>query len=175
MATLSELRQQKDDWFRADPGSPIPAAEQATFPGLRYFPEAPALRLRVTLERFAAPDQVQLATTTGDQQWFIRWGEIHFAVDGQPARLTVFYSSWGGYFVPFSDATSGHESYAAGRYLEPDELADGILLVDFNLAYNPFCAYSDEYSCPLPPAENWLDVPIRAGELAYAHPADSAA
>ena len=69
-------------------------------------------------------------------------------------------------FLPFRDATSGNETYGAGRYLEPEELSTGEIVVDFNLAYNPFCAYSENYSCPLPPFENHLKVPIRAGEKA---------
>jgi uncharacterized protein (DUF1684 family) len=79
----------------------------------------------------------------------------------------VYYAEWGDYFVPFADATSADETYGAGRYLELEQHADGMFLADFNLAYNPYCAYSEEYSCPIPPAENRLTVPIRAGEKLY--------
>jgi uncharacterized protein (DUF1684 family) len=70
-------------------------------------------------------------------------------------------------FLPFRDATSGNESYGAGRYLDVEPGRDGRVQSDFNLAYNPYCAYNDAFSCPLSPSENWLRVPIRAGEAAY--------
>ena len=89
-------------------------------------------------------------------------------LEGEPAALAVYRSPHHDeLFLPFRDATSGRETYGAGRYLEPAKLAGGRLLVDFNLAYNPYCAYSEEYSCPLPPFENHLKVAIRAGEKAY--------
>ena len=69
--------------------------------------------------------------------------------------------------MPFVDATSGGETYGAGRYLELEALEDGTFLADFNLAYNPYCAYSEDYSCPVPPAENRIAVPVRAGEMQY--------
>ena len=109
-----------------------------------------------------------MQTSTGDEQSYYRLGTVEFEVEGQPARLAVYKSAQHDeLFLPFRDATSGKETYGAGRYLEPVESSDGKLLVDFNLAYNPYCAYSEHYSCPLPPLENWLKVPIRAGEKGY--------
>ena len=94
---------------------------------------------------------------------------VRFEVDGHPTQLTLYRSDeTDGLFVPFRDATSGIDSYGAGRYLEvepPD--ADGEVEVDLNYAYNPFCAYNPNWSCPIPPIENWLPVPIRAGERTY--------
>jgi uncharacterized protein (DUF1684 family) len=90
-------------------------------------------------------------------------------VDGRPTRITLFTSpEMHELFLPFRDATSGRETYGAGRYLEVDPPdADGRVVVDFNLAYNPYCAYNPDWSCPIPPGENWLDVPIRAGERTF--------
>lgn len=86
-------------------------------------------------------------------------------MDGQGVGLTVYRDpEGGGLFLPFQDATSGHETYPAGRYLELPVLEDGRIRLDFNYAYHPFCAYNANYSCPMPPIENKLDVPIRAGE-----------
>jgi uncharacterized protein (DUF1684 family) len=82
--------------------------------------------------------------------------------------LTLYRGTDGDLFLPLRDATSGDETYGAGRYLEPLMLDDGRVLVDFNYLYNPYCAYNDAWSCPLPPRENWLTVPIRAGEKAFA-------
>jgi uncharacterized protein (DUF1684 family) len=84
-------------------------------------------------------------------------------VDNQPAELTVFFNQ-NGAFLPFVDNLAGQETYPAGRYLEPEPLPDGRFLVDFNMAYNPYCAYNEMWSCPLTPFENRLKVPIRAGE-----------
>ena len=109
-----------------------------------------------------------MATSTGDEQEYLHVGEIHFVVQGQTAVLQVYVSVTGGeYFIPFVDATAPAETYGAGRYLEPDDLGDGRLHVDFNLAYNPYCAYNDRWSCPIPPRENRLAVRIEAGEKKY--------
>ncbi len=87
-------------------------------------------------------------------------------MEGQEAELTL-YSNQDGFFLPFADNLAGKETYPAGRYIEPEQLADGKFLVDFNLAYNPYCAYNDAWSCPLTPAENRLKVAIRAGEKIF--------
>ena len=85
---------------------------------------------------------------------------------GEGAELTLF-SGPHGYFLPYVDSQAGNETYGAGRYLEPEKLPDGKFLVDFNLGYNPYCAYNELYSCPLPPGENRVNVPIRAGEKSF--------
>jgi uncharacterized protein (DUF1684 family) len=106
-----------------------------------------------------------MQTSTGDVRSYLRWGRVHFSVDDQPAELTLFYSPESGYFfLPFMDATSGQETYGAGRYLEPHMVDETRVQIDFNLAYSPFCAYNENYSCPIPPAENRLKVRIEAGE-----------
>ena len=84
-------------------------------------------------------------------------------MEGQTAELTIYAGDYG-YFLPFADALAGSETYGAGRYLEPEPAEEGKFLVDFNVAYNPYCAYNDAYVCPLPPRENWLDIRIEAGE-----------
>jgi len=120
------------------------------------------------LEEFADKDSVVMQTSTGDEQVYTRYGRLRFTVDGQDVALTVYADAdSGAFFLPFVDALRGRETYGAGRYLEPEPLDDGQFLVDFNLAYNPYCAYSDDWSCPLTPRENWLAVPIRAGEQLY--------
>jgi uncharacterized protein (DUF1684 family) len=107
-----------------------------------------------------------MQTTTGDVQTYERFGRVRFPVAGEEAALTI-YRNENGFFLPFVDALAGNETYGAGRYLEPEELPDGTLLVDFNLAYNPYCAYNENWSCPITPAENRLKVPIRAGEKVF--------
>jgi uncharacterized protein (DUF1684 family) len=99
-------------------------------------------------------------------QNYDRFGRFHFEVDGEGVDLTVFQNEHG-FFLPFADSLAGQETYGAGRYLEPELLSNGQLLVDFNLAYNPYCAYNAKWSCPITPAENRLKVPIRAGEKVF--------
>jgi uncharacterized protein (DUF1684 family) len=167
VSSLDDFRRAKDTWFRQSAESPIPPGEREAFNGLSYFPERPDLRLAVRPERYEAPESILMQTTAGDVQEYQRWGRFSFEVDGQPAALTIYYAPWGEYFVPFADATSGGESYGAGRYMALEPLGDGQFLADFNLAYNPYCAYDEAYSCPIPPAENRLAVPILAGERTY--------
>jgi uncharacterized protein (DUF1684 family) len=168
MSELIDFRKAKDDFFKTGLQSPLSRGQRKTFTGLRYFPENPDLRLELALEKVATPEHVVMATSTGDQQEFWHVGQIHFAVHGQKAALQVYQSIQGGdYFLPFVDATAPEETYGAGRYLEPEQLPDGRLRVDFNRAYNPYCAYNDQWSCPLPPLENRLAVRIEAGEQKF--------
>lgn len=167
MSDLETFRQHKDRFFELDPHSPLSEEQKGSFQGLDYYPEAPELRFVVRAEPFKEQSEVQIQTSTGDVGEYLKYGRIAFEVDGQPAELTVFIGKDGNPFVPFADQTSGNETYGAGRYLEPEALGEEKFLVDFNLAYNPWCAYSSHYSCPLPPAENRLQVPIRAGEKAF--------
>ncbi|MEX2203091.1 MAG: DUF1684 domain-containing protein [Actinomycetota bacterium] len=168
MSKLSEFRAEKDAFFREHPNSPLTASQRATFRGLDYFSENEALIVRAPLETDGVDrdEAIAMQTTTGGEQMYHRSGVVRFEVDGEPAAVTMYASpEMHELFVPFRDATSGKETYGAGRYLEvapPD--AQGNVVVDFNDAYNPYCAYNPEWSCPIPPGENWLPVAIRAGE-----------
>jgi hypothetical protein len=161
---LLALRQQKDTFFKQHPQSPLTPEQQDKFAGLRYYPPNSELDLTVAVDVFDEQDEIVVETTTGDQRRYVRYGEFHFMVDGQEARLTI-YEAPHGYFLPFVDASANRETYGAGRYLEPEELAGGRFHVDFNQAYNPYCAYNDGWNCPLTPFENRLSVAIRAGEM----------
>ena len=168
MSKLEQFRKEKDDFFRQSPQSPLLPEQQASFTGLSYFPENPELRLSVEVNRFPEEQEVKIQTNTGDVQTYRRFGRFKFEVEGQPAELTILENE-NGYFLPFTDALAGSETYGAGRYLEPEPLPDGRFEVDFNLAYNPYCAYNEAWSCPITPAENRLKLPIRAGETVF-HP-----
>jgi uncharacterized protein (DUF1684 family) len=163
MTELEQFRKMKDEFLISDAHSPLTAEQKRDFTVLSYFPENPALNLEIELEEFPEKDEIQMQTSTGDVQKYQRFGLIRFEVDGQPTELTV-YKDRHGFFLPFVDSLSGGETYGAGRYLEPEKTLDGRLHVDFNYAYNPYCAYNEYYSCPLTPFENRLKVPIRAGE-----------
>jgi len=117
--------------------------------------------------------KVRMAYTKGDEQDFLRWGEFRFKIGGKEQALQAYRSNprEETLFIPFKDVTSGKETYRAGRYLdlEPGRgcTADGKWILDFNQAYNPWCVYSETYTCPFVPVENWLGVPIQAGEKNY--------
>lgn len=164
MFDLAEFRKEKDVFFINDHHSPLSANERKEFQGLSYYQENKDLRFEVEVEPFPEGVHVQMQTSTGDLQEYLKYGKFGFEVDGVPAELTVFTSGEGEAFLPFTDATSGKETYGAGRYLELEHIGGSRFQVDFNLAYNPWCAYSPAYSCPIPPAENRLSVPIQAGE-----------
>ncbi len=167
MSALAEFRKSKDEFFKTDPHSPLSDDQKRHFDGLKYYPEDQALRFDVRLSRFDQPEEVHMQTSTGDQQHYLKLGTFDFTVDGREAKLTVYGSHNGDAFVPFTDATSGKETYGAGRYLDLEWVGGDRFLVDFNLAYNPWCVYSPRYSCPIPPRENRLNAPIRAGEKDY--------
>jgi uncharacterized protein (DUF1684 family) len=166
MSQLDSLRAEKNEFFGHDPQSPLTAQQKKDFHGLNYFPENPSLRLEVKAEALPAKERVEMQTSTGEVQVYFRHGRFRFQVEGQQAELTIYEADYG-FFLPFVDSLAGKETYPAGRYLEPELLPDGRFLIDFNLAYNPYCAYNEHWSCPLTPFENRLKVPIRAGEKLF--------
>jgi uncharacterized protein len=164
---LAAFRAAKDAFMREDPHSPLSHEQRHAFTGLSYFPFNPALRLVLDLDRDVPGDMVTVDTSTGESQEYRRAGKVRFDVEGQAAELTLYQGAHGDLFLPLRDATSGEETYGAGRYLEPRLIDDGRVLVDFNYLYNPYCAYNEAWSCSLPPRENWLSVAIRAGEKSF--------
>jgi uncharacterized protein (DUF1684 family) len=166
MESIKDFRKMKDEFFLHGQQSPLTSEQKKKFKGLNYFSPDPKLRLEVSVDEFPEKQRVEMQTTTGDIQVYQRYGMFRFEVQGQPAELTLYHSQ-DGWFLPFVDSLAGKETYPAGRYLEPEQLANGRFLVDFNLAYNPYCAYNDIWSCPLTPFENRLNVPIHAGEKLF--------
>ena len=169
MPGLSEHRAVKDAFYKTSTQSPLLPDQKKTFTGLKYFDENPALRFTVRLQRYPAPQRVQMATSTGHTATFIKYGSAQFIVDGTPQVLHLYQGDGqDDLFLPFLDATTGGETYGAGRYLDVVERLDGTVNLDFNLAYNPYCAYdSERWSCPLPPQENRLTIRIEAGEKIF--------
>ncbi|MFC4541326.1 DUF1684 domain-containing protein [Halosolutus amylolyticus] len=170
---IETQRAEKDQYFGESRHSPLPPDEREEFDGLAYYPIDADYRFELPLERYDDPERVVVGTSTDGEREYLRWGEFRFTVGGENVTLQAYKSDpdddrlW----VPFRDATSGEETYGAGRYLdlEPEthRTDEGAWILDFNEAYNPTCAYSDRYECPLPSTENWLGVPIEAGEKAY--------
>jgi uncharacterized protein (DUF1684 family) len=167
---LPQFREHKDHYFAHGEHSPLSAEQQERFTGLAYFAEDPALSFIVPLEIDGAGigDELVLATTDGKTMPFVRAGRVTLAIDGRAVELLVLRDpDRGRYFLPFRDETAGGETYELGRYMDPRERPDGKLVVDFNYAYNPYFAYGDRWSCPIPPAENDLPVRIEAGERSF--------
>ncbi len=168
MMNLNAFRTEKDSFFARHVQSPLTHEQRRSFHGLQYFPENKILRLEVQVERFADQVEIEIPTSTGGVQGYRRYRGFKFEVDGQKAELTI-YKAGQGFFLPFVDSLAGKETYPAGRYLEIESLGKDRFIVDFNLSYNPYCAYNEQWSCPLTPHENRLNVPIRAGEKIFSH------
>ncbi len=163
---ITELRRMKDEFFGRDTDSPLTDAQRKGFTGLHYFDVDPALRFEATLERPATSEYEDIQTSDGQLQYLPRAGTVRFRLGDRDVALAA-YDQGHELFIPFRDATSGTDTYGAGRYVEAHPLGSERYEVDFNAAYNPYCAYNENWSCPLPPRENWLDAPIRAGEMAF--------
>ena len=152
--------------FRSTGGdSPVLAKDLDSFVPLVYFPIDESYAVPAQLEPAAQPVRLQMPTSTGRLRETQLIGSLAFSIKGQSYKLAAFLEDGSRrLFIPFSDLTSGTETYQAGRYMNLDPTATGIYIVDFNIAYHPYCYYNAEYDCPLPPAQNRLTVPIRAGE-----------
>lgn len=170
-AKIAAIREAKDEGFKNDPESPVPADKKATLLPLTYFPIDENYAVPATLEPLAERTRIQVPTSTGKIRNMERIGTLKFLLQGKPMRLTAFVDvdspQVNRLFVPFADQTSGTETYPAGRYMELDPTPTGIYVVDFNIAYNPYCYYNAEFDCPYPPKENRLDAAIRAGERVH--------
>jgi uncharacterized protein (DUF1684 family) len=166
MTELESFRAEKDAFFGSHPQSPLTREQKEGFQGLHYFPENESLRLEALVDEFPVKEKFEMQTSTGDVQIYERFGTFKFMADEEETGLTI-YRGPHGFFLPFVDSLAGRETYPAGRYLEPEPLPGGRFLVDFNVAYNPYCAYNEMWSCPITPAENRLKVAIRAGEKLF--------
>jgi hypothetical protein len=168
----TEWRAVRDRLYRSHSQSPVPESERGDATAPAYFEYDPALR---TVASIDAGDGVafELPGSTSGHETAERSGTAHFSLGGTDITLSMFWllDYAGGFYLSFRDATCGDETYGAGRYLlDTAKGADlgtdgsGRLILDFNFAYQPSCSYDPRWSCPLPPRENWLTIPIRAGE-----------
>jgi hypothetical protein len=172
-------REVRDELFRNHPCSPLPQETRAGFEGLDCFPYDAAARVQAEVLPLA-PKPVSIGASGGKTIEFERFGEARFELEGEPYALELFWLAGygGGVFLPFADETSGTETYPAGRYLLDTVKGSDLggvgdrLMLDFNFAYNPSCAYDPHWICPLAPPANRLALPIRAGERQPAFGAD---
>jgi len=167
----SRWRAIRDDLFAKHPSSPLPADDRERFAGLPFFEYDPAARVVAEVEQ-AEPRTYEIATSGDGAYSFTRFGIVRFELAGRAQELELYWLEGygGGIFLPFRDPTGGTETYGAGRYLLDSVkgadlgTSDGLLVCDFNFAYNPSCAYDPRWVCPLAPPPNRLEVPVRAGE-----------
>lgn len=167
---VEAFRTRKNEYFGTSADSPIANGDRETFSGLKYYPERPDLALELPLDTSGEGigERLEIPASDGALKPYLRAGRVHFEVEGNPVTLSVFTDlNRGRFFLPFKDKTNGKETYGAGRYLDPKARPDGTLVVDFNYAYNPYCAYSEGWTCPVPPLENMVKVEIPAGEKSF--------
>ena len=160
-------RAEKDEAFRNQPDQPVPADKAQQYLPLKYFPPDAEYVVPASLKPAPQRTLVEMPTSAGKIRQHHRVGTLEFTLKGQPLTLGAFVEAGADVnrlFVPFSDMTSGTETYAAGRYLELDRTSTGLYTIDFNKAYNPYCYYNADFDCPYPPRESRLPLPIRAGE-----------
>jgi len=167
---LETERAMKNEFMIRDPESPF-VVGRVPFHDLRYFPPDPKLVVRATLKRRPSPEEVYLRTNRDNQAVMRYIGDLEFSIGHDPLHLRLYHAGEGvgtSVFVPFRDLTSGKESYGPGRYLTLELNEADVYEVDFNRAFNPYCAYTDDFECAFPPSENDLAVAISAGEKAWA-------
>lgn len=148
--------------------SPIPEEHLGTFRGLDWYEPDPAWRLDGAWLP-ADGEKASVPTSNGGEMAYLRLGTVELVVGGDTYHLSAYDDGDGSPFIPFFDQTCGGESYRGGRYVAVEGLPERAV-VDFNRAHNPYCAYDDEFVCPLPPPENRLRCSIEAGERAYRPP-----
>jgi uncharacterized protein (DUF1684 family) len=165
---IAGWRATKDEFMRESAESPVPDAERARFAPLPYFAISQDYRIPAALQVVPTGDVIEMSTSTGLRRRMRRIGTLEFTLKGESLTLTAFVDASENdlrrLFVPFGDLTNGTETYPGGRYLDLDRTATNIYDLDFNRAYHPFCLFNPKYDCPVPPRENRLKVPVRAGE-----------
>jgi len=168
----AEFRAARDRLFTGHPESPIPPARRASWPGVAWYPYDASWRVVGTVRREACGPPLEIALAEDGIVRCARFASVEFVVAGHAAALPLYWLEGygGGLWLPFTDATSGTTTYGGGRYLydtiKGADLGadDGRVVLDFNFAYNPSCAYDERWSCPLPPAANRLAFAVTAGE-----------
>lgn len=178
---LERYRETRDRLFAHHPQSALNATQREEFTGLPYFPWSSKVVVEATVDTDIEPQQLSVATSGEESMPMSRVAAVRFVFDGQPTTLSLYWIDvyGGGLFLPFRDATAPAETYGGGRYLFdtvkgsdflslPDEHGMQRIVLDFNYAYNPSCAYNYHWACPLAPLENRMTIPIRAGEKRFA-------
>jgi len=165
------FRKERDRFFKENDRSPLRQRDRKEFKGLPYYSFDLRYAMIGSIEKYPAeprPLTITLPTNREAGKRYVKYGRFRFQWEGKGYALQIFRPLGGGeWFLPFKDKTSGVETYSKGRYLSIEPMPDGKVLIDFNRAYNPFCQFNEQYTCPFAPEENWLDIAIRAGEKRF--------
>ncbi len=168
---VMEGRKERDEFFKSHERSPLTPGKKRNFKGLKYYPFDPKYVFSGKIECYV-PHVIfndpryyaTFLTNKGTTKRYIRYGRFHFRVGGKEYSIEIYKSILSDFvFIPFMDKTNGKETYEGGRYIDAEILVGYKMVLDFNMAYNPPCAYNDKLVCVIPPRENMLDIPIRAG------------
>jgi uncharacterized protein (DUF1684 family) len=161
---LLAWRAARDEEFRTSYASPLPEEHMESFHHLRYF--EPDAAMAVSGPFAPAEGKFDITSSTGSVSGYDLAGRVTLTVNGETRTLVVLGVD-DDMFIPFRDTTCGTDSYVGGRYVSVERTKTDSAVIDFNRAVNPYCAYDEDFSCPLPPADNWFNVPIRVGEMDY--------
>lgn len=172
---IKEHRKKQDEIFRSSKESPLLEEDRKSFKGLKYYRPDLKYRVKASFVKNESPVFFKMKTTTSRLPEYIKYGEVHFLLNGDFYHLEVYQSpdiiKRPGYedylFIPFTDLTNGETTYDGGRYIDFRMPSSKEVILDFNKAYNPYCSYNPKYSCPIPPAVNHLPIRIEAGEKNY--------
>lgn len=169
--SILEHRESIAEFMKNSPDSPFNKKGPVQFEELNYFAVDPAFKVEAVITRYDHPEQITLTLSDGSHENYYKYATAEFELSGKQQQLVLLKSEtywdedW--LFLPFYDETSTRESYGGGRYLEITYSGESVANIDFNLCYNPYCAYTDTYRCPFPPQENQITVPVTAGEKIY--------
>lgn len=170
---IQKMREEKDNNMRTASDSPFARDSTQTFQGLKYYPVDAAYRIQARLTKIEQPKTISLPTSDNKEKSYLEYAYAEFELQGISGKLLILeIMDMGPYrgtlFLAFADQTSAAETYGAGRYLDIKKVPGSTsVLLDFNEAYNPYCAYNDNFSCPFPPKENILNIRVEAGEKTY--------
>ena len=167
---VMEWRRERDEFFKTQERSPLTTKQKRIFKGLKYYPFDPQYIFSGQIERYSfyindSKYYATILTNRGTSKRYIRYGKFHFKLDNKEYAIEIYKSILSDFlFIPFKDKTNGTGTYEGGRYIDAEILVGYKMVLDFNMAYHPPCAYNNQLTCALPPRENMLDIPIRAGE-----------
>lgn len=171
LANLQEERQEKDDFMKGDSESPLNQEQKKEFKGLSYYPPNPDYQVNARLTPFQNKEIIKIPTSDNAENTYIKYAIAEFELHDTTQSLVLLKSleeeDPDAVFLAFTDKTSGEETYGGGRYIDLQIKNDRRVIIDFNKAYNPYCMYNENYSCPFPPRENHLKVAIKAGEKKF--------
>jgi uncharacterized protein (DUF1684 family) len=165
---VEQFRAEKERAFRENPDSPLTSKQKSKFKGLNYFPISDKYLIRTPVELHKSEEVIEMLISDGSTREYRILGKVRFELAGKTQELTVYkpaeHLEEEYLFLPFYDQTTAEDTYGSGRYVEPIRIEGTLLEIDFNLAYNPYCAYNPKYRCPIPPNENKISVAVKAGE-----------